>query len=170
MMLGLTSARKEASRLKLENEKLSAELAAVKAAIGGNAEELSALTEANVQLDAQVSAATAKLAQAESDIATVKASLASVTTAKEKAETELAAAKAIIADPKGHIEAAASAKALEMAAGQGVPINHLPKPGESKAESLDAVREQLKAETDPNKKAILARKARELRGHGDLLN
>lgn len=72
------------------------------------------------------------------------------------------------------LDAAAATKAREICAAQGIPAGKLPNEETNKPNSQDAELEQTRAamakETDPKKRATLARKCRELRGHSQLLS
>lgn len=126
------------------------------------------------QLEQQAQADRTALASAQTSLSSALASVetlnthltaknAELSSATEKHKTDLAALEA-------SVETRASAKAATIVEGLGlkVPIT-LPKPGSPGASgSLDEVRAEMAAEKDPFKRAQLARKCRDLRGHKDL--
>lgn len=152
-----------------EIDRLTAELAKVtteRDALAGNDSSVAADAE---KIKGELAAANAKGVQLESDLATARQTIASLTEGKTKAEADLKAARETIADPNGEIQKLAATKAQEIAAGQGIPIRTLPAPaGDDKQETLENLRVAIAKETDPVKRSILAKRARALRGHGEL--
>jgi chromosome segregation ATPase len=71
---------------------------------------------------------------------------------------------------EAEVKKRASEKAAAIVASQGVPPvkDQAPDKSQAGAETYESVQKQLMAETDPEKRAQLAQKCRELRGHGDL--
>jgi len=61
-------------------------------------------------------------------------------------------------------------RAVGITSAQGIPAGQLPgaAPAAGSTATLESVQNELATETDPKKRAILARKCRELRGHGNL--
>lgn len=138
--------------------------------------ELDAVNALLANSQARVTALEAQLLQAnegrvsESNLLTAaNAQVATLTTERDtlKAENESLKAGAITLD------AAAAAKAREIVAAQGIPAGSVPAASGSIATSqeqeLEQVRAQMATEQDIEKRALLARRARVLRGHADLL-
>lgn len=114
------------------------------------------------------------IAGKDSEITKLKADLAAANTRAETAEKAFETAKnehakAIEAKEK-EVETRANVIAGEKISKAGHrPIIEVPEnPGNAGTAELDQVRKEMATETDPEKRAKLAIKARELRGHKDL--
>jgi hypothetical protein len=104
------------------------------------------------QSNAQVVTLTTDLAARTTELASTKATLIA-------AQAEVTTLKATIADPKGEIEKRASAKALEITAGQGQPpvgVTSTTAPGATS--SGDALVAQLQGITNPVERVEFYRK------------
>lgn len=127
-------------------------------------EKLTKLTQAVEALTRERDALQGKLTQAEADLGTARQTISTLQTEAQAKAEKIAALEA---DQKTVAQAAA-----ELVAAQGIPAAKVP-PLESsstvsKEAELEAVRQQIAAEKDPEKRYALSLKARELRGHGDL--
>lgn len=123
------------------------------------------------QASAEVSELKATISRQEQEIANLKAMAVSDGAAHA---AQIAAMTADIEAREAQVEKRATLMAQDFCAAQGIAISQLPATSaagdNSKNESLEAVRIKMANETDPVKLAALARKARELRGDGDLLD
>jgi septal ring factor EnvC (AmiA/AmiB activator) len=114
--------------------------------------DLASKTSELEQSNAQVVTLTADLAARTTELASTKATLIA-------AQSEVTTLKATIADPKGEIEKRASAKALEITAGQGQPpvgVTAASSPGATS--SGDALIAQMEAINHPAERVEFYRK------------
>jgi septal ring factor EnvC (AmiA/AmiB activator) len=130
------------------------EIDTLKADLAREQENTKALNETVASLTKENTDLTAKVSKMEADATALIAAHTAALEAKEK-----------------EVDGRASAKALEIAAAQGIPpvkepANDNPQAG---AETYESVQAQMAAETDPEKKAALGIKCRKLRGHGEKL-
>lgn len=115
-------------------------------------ENISLLEQSAASANAQVTASAATISALQAELATANTTISANASAFVTIKAELATAQAAIADPAGVIEKRASARAVEIAAAQGVPAI-VTKPGENpaapakeKLKGMDAVRAAIRAE------------------------
>jgi CheY-like chemotaxis protein len=136
-------------------------------------ERVKSLTESIVGKETEIGRLTARVLELEG-VATAAAS-AHKTALEAKAlqitaqAEEISAKDKLITDLQAQVKTVGEA-AAEITAAQGIPATELPATaaGASAATQLDQVRAQMAKEQDPEKLAVLNRKARELRGDGDM--
>lgn len=152
---------------------------------------LEAFLNGNFVPKADLDAAMVKLAELSERATGLESALATETAAKDEmakslnksiaaaeiATTENGLLKADIDSLKAQlttVDAAASKKAAELCAAQGIKADKLPEastePATSVEAQLDKLRAEMSTETNPIKRAELAAKCRDLRGHADLFN
>jgi chromosome segregation ATPase len=147
--LNIGKANAEIERLEKEVETAKAEAANAKTALETNNSEIAAQLE---KVQGELTAANTSLAARTTELSSAKASLLA-------AQAEVTTLKATIADPKGEIEKRASAKALEITAGQGQPpvgVTSTSSPGATS--SGDALLAQLQGITNPVERVEFYRK------------
>lgn len=140
------------------------QLDSASAAAAASAAELAALRVSAETANEEARASAKRADLAESSLASVRSEFSGLQSALASAISDRDALRARLDDPAGEI----AQRVSQALAAQSLPANKLPKTDGASAEaSLDAVRAALASEPDPLKRATLALKARELRGHSD---
>jgi chromosome segregation ATPase len=139
-----------------------------KAELESTTQRLTEATERNATLEAQLAQANEGRTSESTLLTAANQQVAALTTERDALAAEVATLKA----EKQTVDEAAAVKAREICAAQGIPANRITNHAEtstaSDVQELDKVRAQIAAERDPKKRAVLAARARELRGHADL--
>lgn len=119
------------------------------------------------ELNGKVAELTKQLETANAEISVLRDNFQKLTDAAAKADTDH---KAALEAKEADLEKRSKIKAREQLsrAGHTAVADETSNGADATSTSLDEIRKQMRAETDPRKRGELARQARDLRGHKDL--